>query len=72
MVGETHNLAARLQALAEPGAVVIASSTRKLIGGLFEYRDLGTTALKGFAEYRRGRCWARALSRVDSKRCAPL
>jgi class 3 adenylate cyclase len=50
VVGETPNLAARLQALAEPGAVVIASSTRRLIGGLFEYRDLGTVALKGFAE----------------------
>jgi class 3 adenylate cyclase len=50
VVGETPNLAARLQALAEPGAVVIASSTRKLIGGLFEYRDLGTVALKGFAD----------------------
>jgi predicted ATPase/class 3 adenylate cyclase len=50
VVGETPNLAARLQALAEPGAVVIALSTRQLIGGLFEYRDLGTVALKGFAE----------------------
>jgi class 3 adenylate cyclase len=50
VVGETPNLAARLQALAEPGAVVIASSTRQLIGGLFEYRDLGTVSLKGFAE----------------------
>jgi class 3 adenylate cyclase/tetratricopeptide (TPR) repeat protein len=50
VVGETPNLAARLQALAEPGAVVIASSTRQLIGGLFEYRDLGAVVLKGFAE----------------------
>jgi class 3 adenylate cyclase len=50
VVGETPNLAARLQTLAEPGAVVIASSTRSLTGGLFEYRDLGTVALKGFAE----------------------
>jgi class 3 adenylate cyclase/predicted ATPase len=50
VVGETPNLAARLQALAEPGAVAIASSTRQLIGGLFECRDLGTVALKGFAE----------------------
>jgi predicted ATPase/class 3 adenylate cyclase len=50
VVGETPNLAARLQALAEPGAVVIASSTRMLTGGLFEYRDLGAVALKGFAE----------------------
>jgi class 3 adenylate cyclase len=50
VVGETPNLAARLQALAEPGAVVIASSTRTLTSGLFEYRDLGTVTLKGFAE----------------------
>jgi class 3 adenylate cyclase len=50
VVGVTPNLAARLQTLAAPGAVVIASSTRRLIGGLFEYRDLGTVAVKGFAE----------------------
>ena len=50
VVGETPNLAARLQALAEPGAVVISSSTRRLTGGLFDYRDLGTVVLKGFAE----------------------
>jgi class 3 adenylate cyclase len=50
VVGETPNLAARLQALAEPDAMVIASSTRRLTGGLFEYRDLGAVALKGFAE----------------------
>jgi class 3 adenylate cyclase len=50
VVGETPNLAARLQALAEPGAVVIAATTRRLTGGLFEYRDLGSVALKGFAE----------------------
>jgi class 3 adenylate cyclase/tetratricopeptide (TPR) repeat protein len=50
VVGETPNLAARLQALAEPGTVVIASSTRRLTGGLFEYRDLGSVTLKGFAE----------------------
>jgi class 3 adenylate cyclase len=50
VVGETPNLAARLQVLAEPGAVVIAFSTRKLTGGLFEYRDLGTVSLKGYVE----------------------
>lgn len=49
VVGETPNLAARLQALAEPGAVMISSSTRELTGRLFEYRDLGAVALKGFA-----------------------
>jgi class 3 adenylate cyclase/tetratricopeptide (TPR) repeat protein len=50
VVGETPNLASRLQTLAEPGTVVISSSTRKLTGGLFDYRDLGTVALKGFAQ----------------------
>ena len=45
VVGDTPNLGARLQTLAEPGMVVIASSTRTLIGRLFEYRDLGTVAL---------------------------
>jgi class 3 adenylate cyclase len=50
VVGETPNLAARLQSLAEPGAVVLSSSTRMLAGGLFDYRDLGEVALKGFAE----------------------
>jgi class 3 adenylate cyclase/predicted ATPase len=50
VVGETPNLAARLQALAEAGTIVIASSTRRLTGGLFEYRDLGGVTLKGFAE----------------------
>jgi class 3 adenylate cyclase/tetratricopeptide (TPR) repeat protein len=50
VVGETPNLAARLQALAEPGAVVIAASTRRLTGGLFEYRDIDAVALKGFPE----------------------
>jgi class 3 adenylate cyclase len=41
VAGDTPNLAARLQALAEPDAVVIAASTRRLVGDLFEYRDLG-------------------------------
>ncbi|UPT96081.1 AAA family ATPase [Bradyrhizobium barranii subsp. apii] len=50
VVGETPNLAARFQTLAEPGTVVISSTTRRLTGGLFEYRDLGTVALKGFGE----------------------
>jgi class 3 adenylate cyclase len=49
VVGETPNLAARLQALAEPGAVVIAAGTRRLVGDLFEYRDLGAIEVKGIA-----------------------
>jgi class 3 adenylate cyclase/predicted ATPase len=47
VVGETPNLAARLQVLAEPEAVVIAASTRRLVGDLFEYRDLGAVEVKG-------------------------
>ncbi len=49
VVGETPNLAARLQALAEPDAVVIAAGTRRLVGALFEYHDLGAIAVKGIA-----------------------
>src|SRR5450631_1129576 len=49
VVGDTPNLAARLQSLAEPGQVVIAPSTRRLTSGLFEYRDLGRVVLKGLA-----------------------
>jgi class 3 adenylate cyclase/predicted ATPase len=49
VVGETPNLAARLQTLAEPGTVVIAASTRRLVADLFEYRDLGTVEVKGIA-----------------------
>jgi class 3 adenylate cyclase/predicted ATPase len=50
VVGSTPNLAARLQELAKPGEVVIASTTRRLIGGLFECEELGARTLKGFAE----------------------
>ena len=50
VVGETPNLAARLQALAAPGTVVISQATRRLVGGLFELDDLGPQRLKGFAE----------------------
>jgi class 3 adenylate cyclase len=50
VVGETPNLAARLQALAEPELVVISESTRRLTGGMFEYRDLGRVTLKGLAD----------------------
>lgn len=49
IVGETPNLAARLQAIAEPDRVVIAEGTRKLLGNLFELEDLGPRDLKGFA-----------------------
>jgi class 3 adenylate cyclase/predicted ATPase len=47
IVGETPNLAARLQGIAEPNTVVIAESTRKLLGDLFEFDNLGAEDLKG-------------------------
>ena len=56
IVGETPNLAARLQGVAEPNSVVIAESTRKLVGNLFELEDLGPKELKGIA--RPVRAWA--------------
>ncbi len=49
IVGETPNLAARLQSIAEPDMMVIAESTRKLLGNLFELADLGAKDLKGLA-----------------------
>ena len=47
IVGETPNLAARLQGIAEPNTIVIAESTRKLLGNLFDLEDLGAKDLKG-------------------------
>src|SRR5271166_4352696 len=75
VVGETPNLAARLQALAEPNAVVIADSTRRLLGNLFELKDLGTRDLKGIAGP--ARAWAalracRVESRFDALRATSL
>ena len=48
MVGETPNLAARLQEAAKPGAVVIAEGTRRLLGRMFALHELEPTRLKGF------------------------
>jgi class 3 adenylate cyclase/predicted ATPase len=50
VVGETPNLAARLQALAAPNTLIIADATRRQIGGLFDLADLGPQALAGFGE----------------------
>ncbi len=50
LVGDAPNLAARLQALAAPGTIVIAASTRRLLGDLFRLRDLGRHELKGIGE----------------------
>src|SRR6266852_4957757 len=49
IVGDTPNLAARLQGVAEPNSVVVAESTRKLVGSLFELEDLGPKELKGIS-----------------------
>jgi class 3 adenylate cyclase/predicted ATPase len=49
IVGETPNLAARLQCVAEPNSVVVAEGTRKLVGSLFELEDLGPQELKGIS-----------------------
>ncbi|TMJ13831.1 MAG: adenylate/guanylate cyclase domain-containing protein [Alphaproteobacteria bacterium] len=49
VVGDTPNLAARLQGIAEPNTVVIAEGTRRLLGNLFEFADLGAKDLKGIA-----------------------
>jgi len=75
VVGETPNLAARLQALAAPGEVVVSASTRHLVGHLFEFRDLGRQDVKGFtapvAAYAiTGERSAR--SRFDARRREPL
>ena len=56
IVGETPNLAARLQGIAEPDRVIIAESTRKLLGNLFELEVLGTRDLKGISG--RVKAWA--------------
>ena len=56
VVGETPNLAARLQGIAEPNTVVIAESTRRLLGNMFELEDLGAKDLKGIGG--RVRAWA--------------
>src|SRR4029077_10014697 len=50
VVGETPNLAARVQGLAEPNTIVIADGTRRQIGGLFDLANLGPKSLAGFAE----------------------
>jgi class 3 adenylate cyclase/predicted ATPase len=66
IVGETPNLAARLQGIAEPNTVVIAEATRRLLGNLFELKDLGARDLKGVAEPARAWVALRA-STVESR-----
>jgi class 3 adenylate cyclase len=70
VVGETPNLAARLQTLAEPDTVVISARTRELIGGLFELAELGLQILKGFpVPVRAWRVVGKAPPRAGSRRC---
>ena len=54
IVGETPNLAARLQTLAEPDMVLVSEATRHLAGRRFEYENRGEHPLKGFAKPMRG------------------
>jgi class 3 adenylate cyclase len=75
VVGETPNLAARLQALATPETLVISGSTRQQIGGLFEIEDLGPLQLAGFAQPQHA--WrvlaeSAVLSRFEALRMASL
>jgi class 3 adenylate cyclase len=66
VVGETPNLAARLQGIAESNTVVIAESTRKLLGNLFDLEDLGAQNLKGIGSAARAWAVMRASS-VESR-----
>ena len=70
IVGETPNLAARLQGIAEPNMVVIAEGTRRLLGNLFELEDLGAKDLKGIAgPVRASRRCGRVRRKAASRRC---
>jgi len=66
IVGETPNLAARLQGIAEPNMVVIAEGTRRLLGNLFQLEDLGARVLKGITVPVRAWAAVRASS-VESR-----
>jgi class 3 adenylate cyclase/predicted ATPase len=70
IVGETPNLAARLQGIAEPNMLVLADSTRRLIGNLFDLRDLGPKELKGIAGPVRA--WAALRARSVASRFEAL
>jgi class 3 adenylate cyclase/predicted ATPase len=75
VIGETPNLAARLQALAESDAILVAAATRQLAGGLFDYTDLGPHRLKGIAEpvpVWRVTGESHVSNRFDAKRTAAL
>src|SRR5262249_22124198 len=65
-VGESTNLAARLQSLAEPNALLICAETHRLVGASFEYCDLGQHQVKGFAEPVHARQVLR-VSKIESR-----
>jgi class 3 adenylate cyclase len=70
IVGETPNLAARLQSIAEPNIVVIAESTRRLVGNLSRCKTSGSGISRASPDrYRHGRRCGRVLSRAASKPC---
>ncbi|MGY3079779.1 hypothetical protein ACVWZZ_006187 [Bradyrhizobium sp. LM6.10] len=70
-VGETVNLAARLQGLAPPNGVVISASTQSLLKGKFDYRDLGVHALKGISD--KAQAWhVMRASRVETRFAAAM
>jgi class 3 adenylate cyclase len=66
VVGETPNLAARLQAIAEPGTVVLSDRTRRLVEAVIEVSDLGLQQLKGFPEAERA--WRALAPRTHESR----
>src|SRR5207244_4042392 len=70
-VGETVNLAARLQALAPPNGVVISTATQSLLKGNFDYRSLGIHALKGIPEKAQGWDVVRA-TRMETRFAAAM
>jgi predicted ATPase/class 3 adenylate cyclase len=65
-LGETPNIAARLQSLATPGRVVLSAQTQRLVGGAFEYDDVTTHLLKGLADAVRV-YWVRGASAAESR-----
>ena len=70
IVGETPNLAARLQGIAEPNMVVMSEGTRRLLGNLFELEDLGAKDLKGSpGRYVPSQPCGRVLRKAASRRC---
>ena len=69
-IGETPNLAARAQSMAEPNGIVIATATHQMVGNLFECQDLGAFDLKGFAQPIH--LWSVQKERTQSSRFAAM